>query len=117
MNRFDDFVREKRVAQSLTLRRFCQLASIDPSNWSKIERGSGESPKSKEMLDRIATILQLTPSDRDTLFDLAILGSIPQELKDCNPVIEKLPIFFRTVRGEKPTEAELKKLFEVIINS
>ncbi len=116
MMRFDDFIKEKRVAAQLTLRQFCQQASVDPSNWSKTERGLGEIPKSKDMLDRIAGILKLDKSDRDTLIDLAIIASIPKELRS-NDIIEKLPIFFRTVRGEKPTEAELKKLFETISNS
>lgn len=116
MNRFDDFIKEKRLAAKLTLRQFCQLASLDPSNWSKIERGIGDSPKSKEMLNRIAGVLQLSQSDTDTLVDLAIVASIPKKLTSYS-VIEKLPIFFRTVRGEKPTEAELKKLFETIVNS
>jgi transcriptional regulator with XRE-family HTH domain len=116
MNKFDDFIKEKRLAAKLTLRQFCQLASVDPSNWSKIERGIGETPKSKEMLDRIAGVLQLNQGEKDNLIDLAIVASIPKEFRS-ESVIEKLPIFFRTVRGEKPTEAELKKLFETIVNS
>ncbi|MBS1489668.1 MAG: helix-turn-helix domain-containing protein [Bacteroidetes bacterium] len=114
--RFEDFIKEKRQAAELTLRKFCALASVDPSNWSKIERGLGEAPRSNEMLDRIADILKLSPSDKDTLRDLAIVAAFPKEFRD-DKVIEKLPIFFRTVRGEKPTEAELEKLFEVIKNS
>ncbi len=116
MTRFEEFVKERRQAAGLTLRQFCLMAHVDPSNWSKIERGLGEAPRSKEMLDRIADILLLNSSDRDSLRDLAIVASIPKEFRD-DKVIEKLPIFFRTVRGEKPTEAELEKLFEVIKNS
>lgn len=114
--RFEDFIKQKRQAAELTLRKFCAVASVDPSNWSKVERGLGEAPRSKEMLDRIADILKLSPSDKDTMRDLAIVAAFPKEFRD-DTVIEKLPIFFRTVRGEKPTEAELEKLFEVIKNS
>jgi transcriptional regulator with XRE-family HTH domain len=116
MKRFEDFIKEKRLAAGLTLRKFCIEASVDPSNWSKIERGLSEAPKSKEMLDRIADILQLSPNDREVLKDLAIVAAIPKDFRE-EKVIEKLPIFFRTVRGEKPTGAELEKLFEVIKNS
>src|SRR5690349_15485378 len=116
MTRFENFIKEKRMAAQLTLRQFCHLASVDPSNWSKTERGLGEIPKSKEMLDRIAGILKLDQGDKATLIDLAIIASIPKDLRSDN-IIEKLPIFFRTVRGEKPTEAELRKLFETISKS
>jgi transcriptional regulator with XRE-family HTH domain len=116
MTRFEDFVRDKRLAAKLTLRQFCLKASVDPSNWSKIERGLGEPPKSKELLDRIAYIFKLDQDEKHTLTDLAIVASIPKELR-CENVMEKLPIFFRTVRGEKPTEDELRKLFDVIVTS
>jgi len=116
MTRFGDFIKERRLAAELTLRQFCMKASVDPSNWSKIERGLGEAPKSNEMLDRISDVLNLAESDRETLCDLAIVASIPRGFLE-EKVIEKLPIFFRTVRGDKPTEAELEKLIEVIKNS
>jgi len=116
MTRFEDFIKEKRMAANLTLRQFCIAASVDPSNWSKIERGMSEPPKSRQMLDRIAGIFQLDQNDKETLIDLAIVASIPRDFRE-EKIIDKLPIFFRTVRGEKPTEAELKKLLEVIVNS
>lgn len=49
--------------------------------------------------------------------DLAMIDSIPMDLRPQENILEKLPLFFRTVRGEKPTEEELKRLIKTIIES
>ena len=36
---FGEFVKERRIARDITLRKFCQAIEWDASNWSKIERG------------------------------------------------------------------------------
>jgi len=51
------------------------------------------------------------------LFDLASISYIPVELMDDAAIIDKLPIFFRTLRGEKPTRKELEDLIEKIKES
>ena len=52
--------------------------------------------------------------DFATLLDLAVIAFIPQELLSDQQVIEKLPAFFRTVRGEKPNRKELEELIELL---
>ncbi len=113
---FGEFVREHRLKARLTLRRFCELASLDPSNWSKIERGILPPPKSSTLLKNISMVLNLEEESEDykTLFDLAVLGHIPANLLSTPRVMEKLPIFFRTIRGEKPTRKELEELINIL---
>jgi hypothetical protein len=41
---------------------------------------------------------------------LASISFIPAELLGDAAVAEKLPVFFRTLRGEKPTREELEEL-------
>lgn len=101
----------------MTLRKFCRETELDPSNWSKIERGLADAPKSVEILSRIREVLDLPEEDFQTLKDLALIESIPKDLRPEEAVLEKLPLFFRTARGDKLTEEELKTLINTIQDS
>lgn len=113
---FGEFARELRMRSGLTLRHFCELTQLDPSNWSKIERGLLAPPKSSAILNEIARVLNLKEKSEDykTLFDLAAIGQIPANLLSTPRVMEKLPVFFRTIRGEKPTKKELEELIKIL---
>jgi transcriptional regulator with XRE-family HTH domain len=117
MKHFNQFVQEKRMEREMSLRQFCKAAALDPSNWSKIERGLVKQGQSHEILDRISTVLNLNEADRQTLKDLAVIDSIPTELMLEDKIVESLPIFFRTVRGDKPSEDELNLLYQLIQKS
>jgi transcriptional regulator with XRE-family HTH domain len=113
---FGDFVKNYRIKQSITLREFCRLNNLDPSNWSKIERGILPPPKSNKVLSELAKSLKILKNSEDwqTLFDLAAISHIPTELLSDQSILEKLPAFFRTLRGEKPTRKELEKLLKIV---
>jgi transcriptional regulator with XRE-family HTH domain len=113
---FGDFVKKIRIKNSLTLREFCRQANVDPSNWSKIERGLFPPPKSRQILQGIASILNLEEGSEEynILFDLAAISYIPPDLISDQVIIDKLPIFFRTLRGEKPTRKELEELIKIL---
>lgn len=119
MKKFGEYIKDLRVEREITLREFCKTAGLDPSNWSKIERGIHTPPKSREVLEQIATTLRLSESspEYNQLFDYAMIDFIPVELADDSQILEKLPLFFRTARGEKPTEEELKELIKLIQQS
>jgi len=55
-------------------------------------------------------------SDWYTMIDLAAIekGIIPFDLKKNQSALEKLPLFYRTLRGQKPTENEMKKIAELL---
>jgi len=110
-----DFIREKRIASGLTLREFCRLTGFDASNWSKIERNLLPPPQSRKALESIASVLSIVSGSQvyKELMDLAALSSVPEDLIEPE-ILEQLPVFFRTVRGEKPTEEELKTLITKI---
>jgi len=112
---FAYFVREKRIASGLTLREFCRLTGFDASNWSKIERGLLTPPQSKKILNEIASVLTIEKESQEykELLDMAALSTIPEDLLE-SEILEQLPVFFRTVRGEEPTEDELKTLINKI---
>jgi transcriptional regulator with XRE-family HTH domain len=116
MKKFGEFIKNLRIEKRITLREFCRLTNIDPSNWSKIERGILPPPKSKEVLNEISRILKIKKASDEwhTIFDLATIAHIPTELLPDQSVVEKLPIFFRTNRGQKPTRKELEELIKII---
>jgi len=113
METFGSFIKHKRIENHLTLRNFCIKVGVDPSNWSKIEREILNPPKSKLILNQIAEVLGFKEGsdDYNNLFDLAIISFVPKEIAD-EEVLHKLPIFFRTIRGEAPTEEELQNLIK-----
>lgn len=113
---FGEFVKDSRVKRGVTLREFCRKMGWDASNWSKVERGANPPPKSPTILSKIADQLGFPKKseDRQTLFDLAAISFIPASLLDDQSLIEKLPIFFRTVRGEKPSREDLEALIKKI---
>jgi transcriptional regulator with XRE-family HTH domain len=115
---FADFIRDKRVSAGLTLREFCRIINFDASNWSKVERGLSTPPQSRNVLENISDVLKIEKDSEEykELFDLAALASIPEGLIE-SEIIQQLPAFFRTVRGEKPTEEELRNLIKKIRSS
>ncbi len=116
MKSFGEFVKVLRVQNRITLREFCRLTKIDPSNWSKVERGTLPPPKSKEILDEIANTLNLKKENEEynLLMDLAAISFIPKDLVGDESIVDKLPVFFRTLRGQPPTREELEELIKII---
>lgn len=115
---FGEFFKEQRISRKKTLRQFCMDNKFDPGNISRLERGGMAPPQDAELLERYAKALGIKKGTDDwyTLFDLAAAdrGIIPQDLMSDQEVVRMLPAFFRTLRGQKPTEDEMKKLAEKI---
>jgi transcriptional regulator with XRE-family HTH domain len=115
---FGQFVKDERLAKGIGLREFCRKLGIDASNWSKIERGTLAPPKDEKKLKKIANILGIHPTTDKwkTLKDQANIdaGIIPKDLLSDKEVLNSLPMFFRTIRSEKPTPEELDKLIKKI---
>jgi len=116
MKTFGEFIKTLRLEREISLREFCRVAGIDTSNWSKIEREILPPPKSKELLESIRQTLSLseTSDEYQTLKELAVIAHIPTDILDNQTVINKLPVFFRTLRGDKPMEKELDNLIRLL---
>ncbi len=111
--KFRDYAKDLRIAAGQTLRSFCRDAAIDPSNWSKIERGVLPPPDDADFLKRIAAVLALSGDQRAELSDMAAIarGQIPVDLKD-DELLSKMPAFFRAIRGQKYTPEDFEKLLK-----
>ncbi|HBC87807.1 MAG TPA: hypothetical protein DCZ94_12705 [Lentisphaeria bacterium] len=113
---FGSFFKEQRTTKRITLREFCELADADPGNISKIERGVWPPPQDRKILERYAKAMNIEKASDDwfKFFDLAAAdrGIIPQDIMNDEEVVNMLPVFFRTLRREKPTQKDMEKLVE-----
>ena len=113
---FTETVKSLRLKKRLTLRDFCQQVGVDPSNWSKVERGVNPPPGDVGLLERLADFFGLSGAAKLAFLDEAALQrrEIPPDVAD-NALLQKaLPAFFRAARGHELTEAELNTLAEDI---
>ncbi len=117
-NRFGAFFEELRQRGKLTLREFCKRAGCDPANISRMERGLIPPPKGRDILERYASVLMLEEATDDwyQFFDLAAAdqGIVPADIMKDADLVKALPVFFRTLRGQKPTAVELQRIAEKI---
>ncbi|HWH91561.1 MAG TPA: helix-turn-helix transcriptional regulator [Candidatus Binatia bacterium] len=113
---FAQFFKSLRKESRITLRDFCEKAGADPGNISRLERGALIPPRDRSILSRYAQALGVKESTDEwyLFFDLAAAdrGMIPHDIMEDREVAARLPAFFRTLRGQKPTEKELRKLIE-----
>jgi transcriptional regulator with XRE-family HTH domain len=115
---FGKFIKERRLGKGVTLREFCKLIEADASNWSKIERGLLAPPKSDAKLRKIAEVLEIPVGSElwIEMKDKAEIdtGNIPKDIRSDKELIGYLPMFFRTIRSEKPSAEDLDSLIELI---
>ena len=117
-NLFGNKFMELRKKAGFTLRQFCLTYNLDPGNYSKLERGKIPPPVSRDKLEELASYLKLEEGTNEwyEFFDLAATCNrrIPDYLTDDVQLAEKLPLVFRTLRGEKVPEDKLYELAELI---
>ncbi|MGR3294229.1 MAG: hypothetical protein ACUZ9M_09475 [Candidatus Scalindua sp.] len=114
--KFGRFFKERRITLKKTLRQFCSENKLDPGNISKMERGLLPPPQSREKLEEYAKLLKIKKGSDGwyTFFDLAAAetGRIPDDLMEGKKIKDKLPIFFRTLRGQKVPNEKLEELIK-----
>lgn len=115
---FGTFFKKLRIGQGMTLRQFCETHGYDPGNISKLERGLLPPPESKEKLTQYAKALRIRRGSDAwyQFFDLARAsqGKLPPEILRKRDVVARLPLLFRTLRGQKVSERKLNELIEMI---
>ncbi len=110
---FGEYFKKKRLGIGKTLRQFCLENGLDPGNISKIERGILRPPQSRDKLAHYAECLGIIKGSDEWLefFDVARTdaGRIPEDLLADRNIVAKLPLVFRTLKGQKLTEEQLEK--------
>ena len=118
---FGQFFKKMREKKGLSLRRFCTENNVDPGNISKLERGLVSPPQSREKLEQYAHYLRIEKGSDDwyEYFDLAAAhtGKIPDDIMEDAELVKKLPLVFRTIRGQKVSKEKLDRLAAIIRKS
>ena len=114
---FGEFIKERRIERRITLRAMSDEMGIDPSNYSKIERGRLQppAPDKLEAYRRLLVIEADSDNDKEMVRLASIgRGQIPPALLSDEQVMAKLPIFFRTLEGGPLDEALLEELYNTL---
>lgn len=113
---FREKIKALRISKRLTLRDFCHQLGLDPSNWSKVERGVNPPPGDLSLLERIATFFALQGEEKLSLLDAAALDrrEIPADLAKEPEFMKTLPAFFRAARGHEFSEDQMKAFIEEV---
>jgi len=115
---FGEFIKNRRIARDISLRQFCKNIDYDASNWSKIERGLQNPPQEEEKLNKIAEVLGIVQEmdEWQEMMDLSRIGAhrLPDDITSDKRIMNSLPLFFRTVRSEKPSADDLDRLLVLI---
>jgi transcriptional regulator with XRE-family HTH domain len=115
---FGAYFRELRARLRLPLRQFCIANGYDAGNISKLERGGLAAPNSEEKLRDYARALRLKKGTDDwqRFFDLAAVSrrEIPEDIMSDEELVRRLPLVFRTLRGQKVGDAQLDALADRI---
>ena len=118
---FGALFKKLRMGRGMTLREFCEAHGYDAGNISKLERGLLPPPESKIKLTEYAKALKIRRGSDDwyEFFDLAraAQGKLPPEIMRNRDVVARLPLLFRTLRGQKISEKKLNELIEMIRRS
>ena len=115
---FATFIKALWAKQRLGLREFCLEHGHDPGNWSKIEREVSSPPRDGETLRKWAKQPGLRPDTDDwhKVFNYAAVaaGRIPDHLLEAEELAAHLPVFFRTLPGNKPSRAAMENLIKLL---
>ncbi len=104
MSTFGETLKEYRLAAGMSLREFCETNGFDAGNYSKLERSKFPPPDHTKIESYANAIgLVLGSAQWISLFDAAAAerGRIPNDIMEDAELVEKLPVFFRTIRSEK----------------
>lgn len=103
---FGHVLREKRLAQGYTLRKFAEMVGISPTYLSLVETGNADYPPAA---DRVKKMAELLGGDSDQW--IAMAGRMPEDVKDI--ILEKPDQMPALLRAAKGLSAEkLKRLIE-----
>lgn len=115
---FGEYFNTLRINQGFTLRKFSEKFDEDPAYISRLERGKVCAPKSQEKLEFYAKALGLKKGSEDfeNFFQFAEVSNKTygiDNVKDEN-LLEKLPVFLRTLDNKGLDEERLESLIKSI---
>ena len=102
---FGSFITEKRLARDMTLRGFAGELGISPVYMCNIEKDRRAAP-TEDVLERISTLLMLTPTEKTKMLDLAAKSkNAPSVAFDLPEYINEKDIVRVALRTAKDVDA------------
>ena len=112
---FGAFIREKRLAKDITLRRMADLINISPVYMSRFETGRRAAPK-EDILQRISQVLLLNKQDQEQMYELAAKSktftAVPGDLPEYISENELARIALRVAKDVDATDTEWTEFIE-----
>jgi len=114
---FGERLKQLRRDQGFTLREFCRRNGFDHGNMSRIERGLAR-PPTGERLEKYLKAFGVKPETDNwyELHDLAhtCAGEIPPAVMAEEDIVRRLPVIFRTMGRQKPSDEQLDELIAIV---
>lgn len=113
---FGNYIREKRLAAKVNLRKLAEILEIAPAYMSDIENNHRYPPE-KEKIYMIAEALNLSQEETDHLFDLAAgnkKNSVSPDLADYIMEQDKSRVALRLARDSGAGEKEWEKIIRIL---
>jgi transcriptional regulator with XRE-family HTH domain len=118
---FGEFFRQLREKTGLSLRSFSEKHGFDAGNISRLERGVFLPPESDSKIREYANALGLREGGTEWIefFDKAAAsrGQLPHDLHREEDLVRRLPLLFRTLRGNKPSSDALDEIINLVRGS
>ncbi len=115
---FGEYFQELRRHRNQTLRAYCAENGEDPAYISRLERGLLAPPKDRGVLKRLAKSVGLKAGTEEweKFHDLADIGAgrIPGRVLEDKELVKHLPLFFRTITGERFPDEKLGELIAYV---
>ena len=116
---FGSYVREKRLAAKVNLRKLAEILGIAPAYMSDIENDHRYPPE-KDKIYKIAEALNLNQEETDQLFDLAARNkknSVSPDIADYIMEQDKSRVALRLARDSGAGEKEWEKIIKILEES
>ena len=113
---FGGYVREKRLAAGINLRKLAEILDIAPAYMSDIENDHRYPPE-KDKIYKIAEALKMTKEETDHLFDLAAgnkKNSVSPDIADYIMEQNKSRVALRLARDKGLGEKEWAKIIRML---
>lgn len=112
---FGSFLRQKRLAKDITLRKMAERLNISPVYMSSIETGRRAAPKN-DILQNIAQILLMDKQEQEQMYELAAKSktftAVPEDLPEYISENELARIALRVAKDVDATDKEWMEFIE-----
>lgn len=111
---FITFLKKRREELGYSQNKFSKLVNITQSYFNSIERGEVKNPPSKEILQRMAEILELNDDEKKEMFYLAAIERTPKIILETLDKLEKETKEFQKTNNQEFLNDDSIPVFERI---